>query len=81
MAGVSDCIYCGDRFPIGDEREHDAICPEHPLRAAEARIERLEALVRDLVADSVTACNCNEYWKAEGCPLCRAKSEMEGGGK
>jgi hypothetical protein len=46
------CAYCGQAYPQGTPRfgsealtEHIKVCPEHPMRKAETRIERLEEAV------------------------------------
>lgn len=50
MPNTLTCVYCGMAYPEGTPphgsqilTDHIRVCEKHPLRAAEAKIERLRA--------------------------------------
>lgn len=61
-----NCVYCGHRYgpnpgtPVAMAdvlKEHIAVCPKHPLSAANAKIERLEGRLTELGEDR------DELWR------------------
>lgn len=53
---VLTCVYCGHEYPQGTPAagaqvltDHIRVCAKHPLRAAEARTERLRRALSDLI--------------------------------
>ena len=56
---VVTCVYCGHQYPGGTPSsqdraltEHIRTCAKHPLRAAEARVEKLRSALVGLVGAS-----------------------------
>jgi hypothetical protein len=53
---VLTCVYCGEAYPPGSPTHgadvltaHVRTCAKHPMRAAEAEVERLRAAIADVV--------------------------------
>lgn len=56
---IVTCVYCGMAYPDGTPRhgsevltEHIKICPKHPLRKSEEKIEKLKKALYGLIGIS-----------------------------
>jgi hypothetical protein len=64
--GFTYCAYCGERFVVDAPDSTEAVgahietCEKHPLRTAEAEIERLRGLLAGVVRDLPAAGKDND---------------------
>lgn len=54
---VLTCVYCGHEYPQNTPAwgnqvltDHIKICPKHPMRQAEATIDKMKCLLREVMA-------------------------------